>query len=329
MKAVRVVRGVVNTIGFPFYLANLGMNRRREVEAPGELVKINGRLIHTIISGNESTNCTVVLDAGLSCCSLDWIHVQPEISKLAKVISFDRAGYGWSSPSKDNYTSEDVVKDIKGILDKTSAKPPYILVGHSFGTLNMRLFASTYPELVNSLILIDGVHENRYLHENWDENRKKAYQKNLLLYQFGYITSEIGLPRLLRHGVGRSRLNGEHQSYADYISYQPKAFEALYKEFLNSETSARQVADAKPLPNDLPVTVISSNNPDPIWREHQQLLCGLSSNTDFIQTDHGHSIHLENPTLITEIINKKVHQFKEEIYENDRLNRRDELGINC
>jgi pimeloyl-ACP methyl ester carboxylesterase len=256
----------------------------------------------------KEANYTVIFDAGLSCCSLDWHHIQPQVSEFARVLSFDRSGYGWSSSINQPYTSEDVVNDLSQILEDLQLKPPYILVGHSFGGLNMRLFASKYPELVASLILIDSVHENRYLSDEWDHIRKKSHKKNLHLFRFGYITSGIGLPKLLKQPVGRKYLPGKFQIYVDYIGYHPKSYEAVYKEFLYSEKSALQLKNAKPLRENLPVTIISSSNSDPTWVEHQNLLSKLTKNTIQIKTNNHHSIHLENPDIVIDTIKKEVNQ---------------------
>lgn len=297
-----LVKNTLSIIGFPFTLTNMLINQIRKVKELGELVEVNSRKIHTIVSGNNDSKPTVILDAGLSCCSIDWYYIQPEVSKFARVLSFDRAGYGWSSCSKGTNTSEEAVDDLIHVLNKLAIDPPYILVGHSFGGLNMRLFASKYPEKVAALILIDAVHENRYLSKEWDVARKKSHQKNLNLFRMGYITSGVGLPRLLKQPVGRKYLPDPFQKPATYIGYHPKSFEAVYKEFLHSEHSAMQVANSKPLYPNLPIRILSSNNSDPTWIEHQELLCNLSNNTRQIKTDNGHSIHLENPALVINTI---------------------------
>ncbi|MDN4606032.1 alpha/beta fold hydrolase [Sporosarcina highlanderae] len=302
MNTDSLVKNTLSVIGFPFTLINRLINQKKKVKELGQLVEVNSRNIHTIVSGNNDSKPTVILDAGLSCCSIDWYYIQPELSKFARVLSFDRAGYGWSSPSKGTNTSEEVVDDLLRVLEKLAIEPPYILVGHSFGGLNMRLFASKYPDQVEALVLVDAVHEKRYLSNEWDEFRKKGHQKNMKLFRLGYITSGVGLPRLLKQPVGRKYLPSSFQKQADYIGYHPNAFEAVYKEFLYSEQSAKQVATSKPLRPDLPIRIISSNNSDPTWIEHQELLCNLSNNTKQIQTDNSHSIHLENPELVIHTI---------------------------
>ncbi|MGG3944258.1 alpha/beta hydrolase [Peribacillus psychrosaccharolyticus] len=308
MKNEKVIKTTLGFLGFPLTLVNMYSNKKNKVNGLGNLVKINDRVIHTIDSGSDDSKYTVILDAGLSCCSIDWFYIQPQVSEFSKVISFDRAGYGWSSSVKGKYTSENVVEDLIKVLGKLNAKPPYVLVGHSFGGLNMRLFASKYPEKVAALILIDSVHEKRYLSSELDEERKNIHKKNLRLFRLGYITSSLGIPRLLKQPVGRKRLPEPYQKYINYIGYNPKTFEAVYKEFFYSEESASQLKDSKPLNKELPITVISSNNNDASWVEHQNILSNLTNNTIQIKTDDGHSIHLENPKIVIEAIKEVINE---------------------
>lgn len=308
MKNEKVFKNTLAILVFPLTLVNLYTNKKNKVKEMGSLVKINDRVIHTIESGSNDSKYTVVLDAGLSCCSIDWYYIQPKVSEFSKVISFDRAGYGWSSSVKGKYTSENVVEDLINVLAKLNAKPPYVLVGHSFGGLNMRLFASKYPEEVAALILIDSVHEKRYLSSEWDEERKNIHKKNLRLFRLGYITSSLGIPRLLKQPVGRKRLPEPYQKYINYIGYNPRTFEAVYKEFFYSEESASQLKNSKPLNKELPITVLSSNNNDAAWVEHQNILSNLTNNTVQVKTEDGHSIHLENPKIVVDTIKEVINE---------------------
>lgn len=308
MKKEKVIKTTLGFLGFPLTLVNMYSNKKNKVNRLGDLVKINDRVIHTIDSGSDDSKYTVILDAGLSCCSIDWYYIQPQVSEFSKVISFDRAGYGWSSSVKGKYTSENVVEDLIKVLEKLNAKPPYVLVGHSFGGLNMRLFASKYPEKVAALILIDSVHEKRYLSSEWDEERKNIHKKNLRLFRLGYITSSLGIPRLLKQPVGRKRLPEPYQKYINYIGYNQKTFEAVYKEFFYSEESAFQLKDSKTLNKELPITVLSSNNNDASWVEHQNILSNLTNNTVQIKTEDGHSIHLENPEIVIDTIKEVINE---------------------
>ena len=65
----------------------------------GKMVDIGGYKLHMIESGQNNDGPTVVMDAGSGASSLDWQLVQPEIAKFAHVITYDRAGNGWSDAS--------------------------------------------------------------------------------------------------------------------------------------------------------------------------------------------------------------------------------------
>ena len=53
---------------------------------------------------------------------------------------YDRAGYGWSQSSWKPRTSQQIVKELHSLLNKANIQPPYILLGDSFGSYNMRLY---------------------------------------------------------------------------------------------------------------------------------------------------------------------------------------------
>ena len=61
---------------------------------PGRLVDIGGRRLHLQERGTGSP--TVVLEAGIGATSLNWQALQREISRFTRVVSYDRAGLGWS-----------------------------------------------------------------------------------------------------------------------------------------------------------------------------------------------------------------------------------------
>ncbi|MGG2015048.1 hypothetical protein [Bacillus sp. S10(2024)] len=177
-----------------------------------------------------------------------------------------------------------------------------ISIGEIFAGLNIRLFASRYPNEVAGIVLVDAVHENRYLKEEMHTDRSQQYIKGLKQMRLGYITSTIGLLRLIKIPVGGRSLPAQVQNHVKHVGYTPGAYEAVYKEMLYSEESAKQVKRAENLRENLPVVIISSNNADPIWKEQQQLLCGLTSCTKHIQTENGHSIQLENPEIVINAI---------------------------
>lgn len=123
----------------------------------GSAIDIGGRTLWLSCTGEGKP--TVILEAGLGADHRSWAAVQPAVAQFARVCSYDRAGLGQSDPVPPPRTSQDVVQDLHQLLQAAGETGPYILVGHSFGGLHVRLFAHVYPAEVLGLILVDAVHE--------------------------------------------------------------------------------------------------------------------------------------------------------------------------
>lgn len=107
---------------------------------------------------------TVILEGGLGSASKTWASVQPAIAQFTRVCSYDRAGLGQSDPAPTPRTCQDMVDDLHTLLTRAHITPPYILVGHSMGGLNVRLYASQHVNEVVGMILVDSSHEDKHIH---------------------------------------------------------------------------------------------------------------------------------------------------------------------
>ena len=113
----------------------------------------HGRRLNLYCVGNGSP--TVVFDAGLGNWSQIWGLVQPAIGKRTQACAYDRAGLGFSDPSTRESSSANIVDDLHRLLVAASIKPPYVLVGHSYGGMSMRLFADLYFDETAGMVLVD------------------------------------------------------------------------------------------------------------------------------------------------------------------------------
>ena len=125
------------------------------------LVDVGGcRLFLNCSGAAREATPVVVLDAGHGNTSAAWNLVQPEVGHFARVCSYDRAGTGKSDAAPKPRTSQNIVRDLHTLLANAGITAPYVLVGHSFGGLNARLFASQYPKEVTGMVLVDSSHED-------------------------------------------------------------------------------------------------------------------------------------------------------------------------
>jgi pimeloyl-ACP methyl ester carboxylesterase len=125
---------------------------------PGHLIDVGGYKLHLWCQGSGSP--AVILDSGLAGNSLLWACTLPLISQQTQACAFDRPGYAWSDPAPDGVprTSQQIVQELRLALEGAGVPPPYILVGHSFGAINMLVFAYNLPQEVAGLILVDPSH---------------------------------------------------------------------------------------------------------------------------------------------------------------------------
>jgi pimeloyl-ACP methyl ester carboxylesterase len=120
---------------------------------PGQLVDIGGRRINLHCMGAGSP--TVILIAGSASWSPIWYKVQPVIAQKTRVCAFDRAGFGFSDPAPHFQILSDVVDDLHTALSAGSIPEPYVLVGHSLGGIEVRLYAQRWPRQVAGMVLVD------------------------------------------------------------------------------------------------------------------------------------------------------------------------------
>ncbi len=98
---------------------------------------------------------TVLFEAGIAATNLNWCHIQETVARFTHTVSYDRGGLGWSGPSRSARTPTNCAAELHDLLERAGMKPPYILVGHSFGGLVMRRYALSYPEEVSGIVLVD------------------------------------------------------------------------------------------------------------------------------------------------------------------------------
>src|SRR5262245_9594728 len=124
----------------------------------GQPVDIGGRSMNLNCLGSGSP--VVVLDAGASTPGYSWLPIQRELAALSTTCWYDRAGEGGRDPAPFPLTAGADVSDLHELLRQAHLAPPYLLLGHSLGGLDVRIYAGRYPEEVAGVVLIDSSHED-------------------------------------------------------------------------------------------------------------------------------------------------------------------------
>jgi pimeloyl-ACP methyl ester carboxylesterase len=98
---------------------------------------------------------TVLVAPGWHIPDIGWRQLQADMAKLTRVCVISRAGYGFSDPGPMPRDTSAEVTDLHDGLKAAGLKGPYVLVGHSLGGFDARLFAYRYPGETAGLLLLD------------------------------------------------------------------------------------------------------------------------------------------------------------------------------
>lgn len=98
---------------------------------------------------------TVVFESGLGSGASAWRLVQPEVAKVTRTCSYDRAGLGGSDPAPPPRDLNALTTDLSQLLKASGEHGPFVLVGHSLGGQIVRQYAYLHPRAVVGLVLLD------------------------------------------------------------------------------------------------------------------------------------------------------------------------------
>ena len=258
-----------------------------------ESVNLGDRALRYICRGEGSP--TVVVDQGMSIehgsfaqpISVGWAKVFGEIQKTTRICMHDRAGLGSSDKAATPRTSQDMVKDLRSLLRRAQIAPPYVLVGHSIGGCNVRLFANQNPEEVLGMVLVDSSHPNQ-----WQRFAEFLPPES---------PNELPILRTLPHGTDPSFLSDGIDIRAS--AEQVRATHTLGTKPLVVLTQSPRALRPPGLPPDI------SDKMRIAWAELQVDLLNLSANGSHVIASHaGHLIQLDEPQLVIDAILKVVHE---------------------
>lgn len=272
---------------------------------PGVLYDVGGHRLHLQIQGTNGP--TVVIDAGMLGGSYNYKKLAEELAGIVRVCTYDRAGYGWSEPGPLPRTSQQIVKELHTLLDRAGIKPPYILLGHSFGGLNMRLFASNHPGEVAGLILVDALNTDL-------RAESRPMGRSNLLFDFLNFSAPVGTTRLFAGLFEREPSNDPValEQHREFLS-RTVSSRTVYEEWTGMSNWVSVRAAFRHL-GEIPVTVISrriaeSSTGDKQaaqqreWAESQRALLKISDRSRLIiaNTDN-HCIQYHDPKTIVQAV---------------------------
>jgi pimeloyl-ACP methyl ester carboxylesterase len=279
----------------------------------GQRFDVGGFKMHIDCMGQGRP--TVIFDSGLGDTYLSWQKVQPEIAKLTRACSYDRAGLGYSDPSPRPRTSKVIAEELHSLLRAAKVDPPYVLVGHSMGGYDVRIFASLYRDEVGGMVLVDASHpdqENRFPRELKDMEGGWIREAEFLAY-----TTPFGLPRLFGfcdddpvRRAAECNFHSAREGLDEFKSFRQSAAETAATGTLGPFPLAVLSHDPDKPSAEFPPDLARQVNA--AWEKMQEELAHLSIyGTQTIAKNSGHYIQVDRPDIVVDAVRSVVQQERE------------------
>jgi pimeloyl-ACP methyl ester carboxylesterase len=311
-----------------------GLSDKRRFIGLGTLVDIGGGQ-RMYVAQKGSGGPTVIFESGIAATSQNWAGLQAAVSEFAGAVSYDRGGLGWSSECATERTPSNIVRELHVLLDVAGIPPPYVLVGHSFGGLVARRFATQYPDEVVGVVLLDAMRT-----EDWppvNSAQAAMLERGIKLTGMAIPIARFGLARLAitsllcRSGwVSRAcsraaGVGGQH--VLDRVTCEvgkmprevwpivaahwsaPKFYRGLRAHLVGVAPSVIEMQDAESIEG-VPVLVVTAGTAEPLGVEALRRVG--SSARQIVAEKSGHWVHLDEQDLVLEEIRRMVEGMRSE-----------------
>jgi pimeloyl-ACP methyl ester carboxylesterase len=301
---------------------------RNHATPPGKLITTpDHQTRHLQVRGTGEI--TVIVDSSLG--GVEGYLLVDELSKLTRVCIYDRSGYGWSDMSFKPRTSQQIVNELNQLLTTAQILPPYILVGDSFGSYNMRLYAHQFPDAVMGLALTDGLHEDAMLSLPLSVGLLKTFFT--LSFGFVAIGAALGIVRLCGNlGVFElikpelKKFSTVDRAHVKRSFYSAHHWLTMGQEMWSLDQSGRQLKTADDL-GDLPIVSIKSQTflrpllgikflslptADRVRDRIHQALLQLSTNSRQVLANRSsHFVWIDEPEIIVNAVAELLEYIKQ------------------
>lgn len=292
------------------------------------LIAVDGkRRLNLYCTGEGSP--TVLFDSGLGGNTIQWGLVQPLVAARTRACSYDRAGLGFSDASTRPGTSSNAVDDMHRLLRAARLPPPYVLVGASYGGMNVRLYAYTYPGEVAGLVLVDPSHEDLGI-RIWQlqpdfETSYLPYMQSLRQCLEVRAEEQVVGSELFKRCIG-----GAEPRFSDAINAIDMTLRGRsthVRAWISEQqniwfTSADQVRQASRSLGDTPIIVLTKEPQQPVKNEtqalrdaknavwaalHEQIAHESSRGQRRVVAESGHVIALDRPDAVVQAVLDVLH----------------------
>lgn len=203
-----------------------------------------------------------------------WRKVAPALATSAKVVAYSRAGHGKSDPRPEAPTIAARTGELEQLIATAGLKPPFVLVGHSYGGFLIRSFAARHPEQVAGMVFVDPSDE----------------QFNVELRKLD--AAAVDKDSKLTEQFMPPKFHAELRSVQAVLDSGKLPFTGALPDVPVAVLTSVQKREQPQLFLETPAAV-------QVWRTlHERFFRGFSNGSHIVTAESGHNIHQEQPQLV-------------------------------
>jgi pimeloyl-ACP methyl ester carboxylesterase len=165
----------------------------------GRSIDIGGRTLNIHCTGDGSP--TVLFVSGRTSPGYIWTPTQRGVSAFTRSCWYDRADLGWSDSGPDPAWGDAAARDLHLLVQNADLKPPFVLVGHSFGGYVIRLYQHAYPGEASGMVFVDTALEDAGTIRGMPHRERPPIPRSVIR-GLSVVLGHLGLMRFLASDPG-------------------------------------------------------------------------------------------------------------------------------
>lgn len=280
-------------------------------QATGRLVPVNGRSVYVEESGRGAG--WVVFEAGSGQGRTCWDPVVAQLADHARLLAYDRAGFGRSGRTRQQWGIDDMAADLAALVEAVVPDDaPLVIVAHSMGGLVARRAAESLGPRLGGLLLLDPTPESAPVYDNFDRTAKQV-NRSLAVGQ-----ALIWLRPLALLSTGNIRRVFPADTYKTMLAedFTPAGIAQTRKEFKAVAAAIHQFRAQPPALPRCPTVLLSASRPlrrggnQDLIAEHQRRYVETLADGRFEEVDSRHFIQAEQPEIVANRVRHLLDQVR-------------------
>ena len=266
---------------------------------------VNGRSVYVEESGLGSE--WVVFEAGSGLGRTCWDPVVPLLADRARLVAYDRAGFGRSGRTTERLGIDDMAADLVALLEALAPGPaPLVLVAHSMGGLVARRAVERLGSRLSGLLLLDPTPESAPVYDRFDRTAR------MVELSLGVGQALVLFRPLARMSTGNVRRVFPPDTYKTMLAedFTPAGIAQTRKEFKAVAAAIHQFRAAPPALPTCPTVLLSASRPlrrgedRHLIAEYQRRYVETLPDGRFEEVDSSRFIQAEQPGIVADRVGR-------------------------